>query len=402
MSGLAAPAKIPTASIDIDPFSEEYLSDPYPHHEILRNAGPVVWLPNRVVWVTGRYAEVKAALTDWESFCSGGGVGLANHFKEPPWRTPSILLETDPPKHDQARAVMMRVLSPVALRDLRERMTQEAETLVDRLLERDEIEGMAELAEAFVLKVFPDAVGLPLVGRHSLVAYGDMVFNGMGPRNALFHAAMTRLQDVLPWITQCCDKAVLSRNGFGAQIYRAAESGGLTEDEAALLVRSLLSAGVDTTVYALGNALFCFATHPEQWDWLREDSSRIRGAFEEVMRYEPMFQTFFRTTTREVVLGGTAIFAGEKVMVSIGAANRDPRHWERPDVFDATRRASGHLGFGTGLHACVGQMVARLEIEIMLTALARRVHRIEVAAPPRRMMHNVLRGFASLPLRLRQ
>jgi cytochrome P450 len=133
----------------------------------------------------------------------------------------------------------------------------------------------------------------------------------------------------------------------------------------------------------------------------RADPSLARGAFEEVVRYEAPVQTFFRTTTREVEVGGTAIPAGDKVLLFLGAANRDPRQWgEDAHRFDITRKATGHVGFGSGIHTCVGQMMARLEGEIVLTELARRVSTVDLAGTPVRQLSNTLRGLDSLPLHL--
>ncbi|MGY4449579.1 cytochrome P450 [Bradyrhizobium sp. i1.3.1] len=108
-------------------------------------------------------------------------------------------------------------------------------------------------------------------------------------------------------------------------------------------------------------------------------------------------QTFFRTTTREVELSGATIGEGEKVLMFLAAANRDPRRWDKPDSYDITRRSSGHVGFGSGIHMCVGQLVARLEGEVMLTALARRIAKIEITGEPKRRFNNTLRGLDSLP-----
>jgi 4-methoxybenzoate monooxygenase (O-demethylating) len=167
-----------------------------------------------------------------------------------------------------------------------------------------------------------------------------------------------------------------------------------------MLVRSFLSAGIDTTVYGLGNALHCFAGYPEQWAIVRANPQLIRGAFEEVLRFEAPVQTFFRTTTRPVEVAGVQLGEGEKVLLFLAAANRDPRRWDRPDTFDVTRRAAGHMTFGTGIHGCVGQAVARLETEAILTALASRVASFELTGEPEWRLNNTLRGFDTLPLRI--
>ena len=384
----------------VDPFSHAFLHDPYPHHEALREAGPVVWLEQYGIWTMARHEQVRDALTDYETYCSSAGVGLSDFRKEPPWRPPSIILEADPPLHTRTRAVLTRILSPGAIKVLRETFEREAEILVARLVESREFDGIADLAEAYPLKVFPDATGISEEGRENLLPYGSMVFNSFGPRNELFNAAMANAGPVRDWIMSKCSRAGLKPGGLGMQIFDAVDSGELSEDEAGMLVRSFLSAGIDTTVFGLGNALYCLARYPEQWQALRENPALIRGAFEEVLRFEAPVQSFFRTTTRPVEVSGIRLGEGEKVMLLFAAANRDPRRWDRPDAFDVKRRATGHMTFGTGIHGCVGQAVARLETEAILGALVRRAARIEMTAEPTRRLNNTLRGFDKLPLRV--
>jgi 4-methoxybenzoate monooxygenase (O-demethylating) len=384
----------------VDPFSHDFLYDPYPHHHALREAGPVVWLEQYGIWTMARHEQVRDALTDYETYCSSAGVGMSDFRKEPPWRPPSIILEADPPLHTRTRAVLTRILSPGAIKVLRETFEREAEILIARLVEQREFDGIAGLAEAYPLKVFPNAVGISDEGRENLLPYGSMVFNSFGPRNDLFNAAMANAGPVRDWIMSKCSRAALKPGGLGMQIFDAADSGELSEDEAGMLVRSFLSAGIDTTVYGLGNALYCLARYPAQWQALRENPALIRGAFEEVLRFEAPVQSFFRTTTRAIDVSGIRLGEGEKVLLLFAAANRDPRRWDRPDTFDVKRRATGHMTFGTGIHGCVGQAVARLETEAILGALLRRVASIEMIAEPTRRLNNTLRGFDTLPLRV--
>lgn len=387
-------------ALDVDPFCQEFLSDPYPYHETLRNAGPVVWLTRYGIYAVARHAEVHAVLSDWQTFCSSRGVGISDFAKEKPWRPPSLILEADPPLHTRTRGVLTRVLSPAALRALRATFEREAERLIEPLLDMRSFDAVTELTEKYPVKVFPDAVGLPEEGRENLLKYGAMVFNGFGPRNWLFDESMQEADQVRGWIMAMCQRDALSPSGFGAQIFEAADAGELSLEEAPVLVRSLLSAGVDTTVNGLGFALMCLAQNPDQYQLLRGDPKLARPGFDEVLRYASPVQTFFRTTTHEVELAGSKLGEGEKVLTFLAGANRDPRKWENPDRFDITRRATGHVAFGTGIHGCVGQAVARMEAEVVLTALARRVKSIELAGEPVIRLNNTLRGVASLPVRI--
>src|SRR3984885_13516576 len=225
----------------IDPFSHAFLSDPYPHHERLREAGPVVWLEQYGIWTMARHQEVRDGLTDWQTYCSSAGVGLSDFRKEPPWRPPSIILEADPPLHTRTRAVLTRIMSPAAINILRTTFEREAELLVARLVEQGEFDGIADLAEAYPLKVFPDAVGISEEGRENLLPYGSLVFNSFGPRNELFKKAMANSGPVRDWIMSKCSRAALAPDGLGMQIFAAVDAGELAEDEAGMLVRSFLS-----------------------------------------------------------------------------------------------------------------------------------------------------------------
>jgi cytochrome P450 len=385
---------------DVDPFSPEFLTDPYPAHAVLREAGPVVRLDRYGIWASARHAPVRAALHDPEAFCSSAGVGISDFRKEEPWRPPSLLLEADPPEHTRARRVVAGVLSAAAMRRLTETFMSAADALVARLAHGEPFDAMAELAVVYPLQVFSDAVGVAEDGREHLLRYARMVFNTFGPRNQLFLDAVADAAPTRDWIMQQCREERLRPGGMGAEIHARAAAEGYSPDEAAMLVRSFLSAGVDTTVHGLGNALWCLAGHPGQYAALRADPERARGAFEEVLRFEAPVQTFFRTTTRDVELDGVVLGPGEKVLLFLGAAGRDPRQWSDPDTFDITRRATGHVGFGFGIHACVGMAMARLEGEAVLAALARHVRAIEPAGEPRRMLNNTLRGLETLPLRL--
>lgn len=396
---MAQPARIP--SFDIDPFSTAYFDDPYPVQEQLREAGPVVWLSRYDICAVARYEQVRATLLDWRTFSSARGVGLGDFAKEAPWRPKSIVLETDPPLHDRTRRVLTKVLSAAAMSKLRTRFEIEADALVDALIERGDVDVVTDLAEAYPLAVFPDALGMARENRRFLLPYGDMVFNSFGPRNAFFENAVEHAQPVLEWLGKQIQRGALSAHGFGADIYAAADAGMLTPEEASLVVRSVVTAGVDTTVNSLTAAVHCLIRFPDQWQKLRADPSLARAAFEEAIRFESPVQTFFRTTTCQTAIAETSIGEGEKVLTFLGAANRDPRQWTNPERYEIDRPVAGHVGFGFGIHVCVGQLLARLEGEVLLSALARKVASIEPTAEPKRRYNNTLRGFASMPIALR-
>ncbi|MBR0706947.1 cytochrome P450 [Bradyrhizobium liaoningense] len=386
--------------ITLDPYSDEVMSNPYPYYQEIREAGPLVWMQKYGTYAVGRYASVMRVLTDHETFCSSAGVGLTNFHTETPWRKPSIILEVDRPEHTRTRKVFSRILSPRSLGRLRERFEQEAQAMVTRLVAQSVCDGVRDIAEAYPLKVFADAVGLPAEGREHLLPYGDMVFNAFGPQNDRFRDCLARLGPSIRWINEVCQRKNLSEGSFGAELYAAADAGEITHEEAGMLVRTMLSAGLDTTIFTIGNALACFARYPDQWAAVRHDPAIARQAIEEVLRYDSTFHSFYRTTTQPVTLEGVDLDKNQKILVLIASANRDASHWTAADTFDVHRKPASNLAFGTGIHGCAGQMIARLEAEIVLKALAAQVEVFEALGEPELHFNNTVRGYSSLRLRL--
>lgn len=210
-----------------------------------------------------------------------------------------------------------------------------------------------------------------------MLTYGNEIFNIFGPPNRLFNNALEKIPSAAAWVTEHCRRDALATGSIGQMIYEGAEAGDVSPDEASLLVGSLLSAGVDTTVSAIGNMLNLFAQNSDQWARLRSDPSLISHAFEEAIRMEGPVQTFFRTSAMATELSGVPIGDNEKLVLFLGAANRDPRRWDDPNKFNITRKPSGHLAWDNGVHRCVGMRIAQMEAEAILKAMLARIEFIE-------------------------
>jgi len=226
--------------------------------------------------------------------------------------------------------------------------------------------------------MLPTMLGMKERNKKNLIDYAAMVFNIVGPDNELKRAALAQEADVVPWIMKSCQRENLNDEGIGANIYKGVETGELTYDEAGMLVRSLLSAGTDTTVNGVAGAICCLAQNPEAYEKLKADPSLIRPCFEEVLRLSSPVHTFYRTSNGNHEVAGISIEEGTKIMCVLGAANLDPNKWDAPEEFRIDRRPVGHLAFGAGIHGCVGQNIARAEVAAVLTALIEMVDRIEI------------------------
>ncbi|MEM7271416.1 MAG: cytochrome P450, partial [Pseudomonadota bacterium] len=185
---------------DADPFSRDWIADRHANYADLREAGPVVRLSRYGVYWTGRWAEVKAALADDETFISGAGVGIDDLRSADSWRPKGNVLEADRPEHDATRGILNKVLSARAMRAFREAFSAKAEMIADQAVAAGEFDAVAMLGAAFPLSVFPDAMGIGKEGRGNLLLYSDMIFNAFGPRNDIFQETAAKAGPVVDWL----------------------------------------------------------------------------------------------------------------------------------------------------------------------------------------------------------
>ena len=390
--------------VDLDLFAHDYLTDPEPTWAALRDLAPVVWINESEGavgrYVLARYDEVKIGQSDWRRFTTAAGAGIFDIRRSDNYRPPSVIVEVDPPRHTEVRKAVNKVIAPATVRTWRERFEADAEVMVAPLIEAGRADGVHDLAEAFVCKVFPDSMGLE-INVEQAVAVGDLNFNGIGPKNQRFEEAAKKVEPFLQWWHSSLAGETIKPGGFGELLFKMEGAGEIEKGLASGLTRTFLRGGLDTTISSIGSALWLFAQHPEQWELLRARPELLRGSFDEVLRLESPIQTNFRTTTGPTELAGLPIEADRKIQLLLGAANRDPRRFSDPDRFDITRaNAATHVAFGTGIHACAGQLIARLEWDCIVKALAKHVKRIELDATPTHRINNALRTLADLPLRL--
>ena len=381
---------------DADPFSTAAVRNARAVDDALRELAPAVKLSRENITLLTRYEHVAAGLRDWKTFSS-----RSRPWHDPKSVRPELLLTDDPPKHTAVRAVIAEALAPKALASMGEAFRADAEALVLRLREKSgtPVDAMAEITRPFVYKVLPDLLGIPLAGRENLYAFGNMVWATLGPVNELFHEAMKDSGPVIEWVERCCSRENLTPGSLGMQMFLAADRGEIGPDEAKLLVGILLSAAADTTVMTLGNAIRAFALFPQQYQLVRTEPTLVRAAFEESLRWDSPSRLAGRITTEDVEIEGVVIPKGERCGLMFAAANRDPRRWSQPERFDVRRDNRGHLGWGQGIHACVGRVLAGLEADALLGAIARHISSFETAGEPEPWMTAIGHGPEKLPVR---
>jgi cytochrome P450 len=376
-------------------FTEDVRRNPYPLYNRLRAAGwPVMRDPNSGMTLAFSYDVVKRVLLDPERFSSAASLDGERPLD---W-----LIFKDPPRHTKLRAIIGRAFTPRSLASLEPRIAELSSGLLDAVIERGtgRMDVAADFAVPLPIMVIAEMIGIPLEDRPRFKKWSDgilaiaetMTGTPDEVRRAVdaFVATANEMSEYLPALIEARKSA--PRDDLLTRLVEAEVDGErLSFKELLGFAQLLLLAGSETTTNLIGNAMLCFAQHPDQLAKVRENPSLVPSAIEEVLRYRSPLQVVFRKTRHDVQLEGESIPAGKMVLVVVGAANRDPAAFDRPDEFDVARDPNPHLAFGHGIHFCLGAALARLEARVAVPDLLRRIgeFKLDEETPwePRRAFH---------------
>jgi cytochrome P450 len=386
-------SQVPTSDIDL--FSESSLGDPFPLYHKLRDAGPVVWLDQLGMFAATRFEIVQACLRDPQTFSSARGAVISEVING---LMHGSTIGSDDPDHQIHRFIVGRPLTPTAVRELTERVMAEAEAVVDRLVSKGQFDGVTELAWHLPLTIVSRFVGLPEAGRERMLVWGEAIANLAGPQNARAEASAPFLQEMGHYLATELQREKLAPGSWGAMLLDAADRGEIAAEKIPVLMADYLGPALDTTIGAIGNLLWRLSCDPSQWAALRADTSLIAPAILEGVRIDPPIHWFTRTVTQDTAMRGIELRRDTRVLLLYASANRDERKYPDPDRFDVRRNPRDHLGWGHGVHFCLGVHLAKLEMQAVLTALVRRVERLEPAGDPVKKINNGLHVFDHLPL----
>lgn len=382
------------ATSDIDLWSDENLSNPYPAYAQLRDQAAVVKLTRSNVWALTRYEPIRDALGDWATFSSEGAVGFNEGVNQALMGTS---LASDPPLHTSLRAALTENLTPRALRGMKDSIYQKADRIVSDLVAKGSFDGVQGLARELPLQVVVDLIGLKdEYVRSHILEWGSAAFNVLGPMNERTAMNFPLAGELYQWASKLSSDQ-LEEGSMGHGIFAAAERGEIPADSSSHIIHQYVAAGMDTTIATIGNALQLFGEHPDQYQLLRQDPTLIPAALNEVLRYCALMVAQGRRTTRDVEIDGTVIPQGAKVAILFGAGNHDPRHYENPQQFLIQRNPMDHLSFGYGVHSCAGQGLARLEIYAVFEALIKHVKSFRIGTPVRKI-NNASLALDKLPV----
>jgi cytochrome P450 len=416
-----------TAPVDLTDLDMWARGVPYAEFARLRREAPVAWFdepaPNSGFWSVHRYADIVSASRNVAEFSSARGVS----FEEPSdedMAARQTIIDMDPPEHTTLRKVMSGSFTQRAVAVYEHFVAELTERVLDTALgglngdgASGELDFVDAIAKEVPIRVLARIMGLPATGLDQFIDLGDRLISNTDPD----------VTDVV-WGRDDTDeyRNYPFRSPYGKQLWDlgrevvaqkirapgddllstllAAEVDGerLTERDLDNLFSIFVIAGNETTRIAIAQGVLAFCEHPEQWDRLRADPGLLTSATEEVLRWSCPTHFMRRTAAADTELGGAAIRAGDKVILWYVSGNRDEAEFAGPDVFDIGRAPNRHLSFGRGgPHLCIGVHLAKLEVRIVLAALAARVTRFELAGEPRRIRSNFTNGLRALPVRLK-
>jgi cytochrome P450 len=381
---------------EVDPFEDEVILNSLEVMTRELGPAPILWLEKYGLYATGRYDITQTMLKDWKSFTN-----TIKPFGNRDYIQP-MMVQEDPPDHTAHRNEMMKMFSPVALRGYEEYFNQQAEIMADEIVAKGEVEAIQDIASRFVLKVFPDILGVSeSMDRQMLLPWAELAFNSTVPGSRLYKENLERAGHTIEWFKGEMQREKVDPEKMLGQIYRMGDDGRLTPEEAATMVIVVFSAGFDTSILAIGNGLKYLAENPDQWDMIRENPRLVRTAFEETIRMDPPSRLLGRGVNEDMEFHGVQLKKGDRIATFLGVANRDPSAWDDPDAFKVDRkRVMGHTSFGFGIHTCAGQALARMEFAAIVGALAKRVKRLEINVECIRKLNNQSCGWDSVPLKL--
>ncbi|WP_328856650.1 cytochrome P450 [Williamsia herbipolensis] len=378
--------------MDTDLYGSDALVNPQPIYRQIRDAGTVVWLSKHKTWAMGRFDDVRNALRDDVTFRSGAGVAvspLTNLLGR------NTVLSSDDDTHSVRRRILMQSLVSRAIRPSLPILHDEAVATVERVLERDSFDGIADFASRLPLAAVADLVGVR-VEPHQLLTWGAGTFDVLGPINR-------RALDALPtalglfFYTVRLRRSQITPDGWASTVLDAADRGEISKTVARNMIIDFVAPSLDTTILATGQLLWSLGQNPQVFEQLKVEPDLIPTAVVEAVRLSSPIRGFTRRVAHDTDIDGVRMKAGDRVVLLYAAANMDERHFDEPETFSLHRRGS-NLGWGHGMHTCVGMQLSKLEMQTLLQVLITRVKTIEVSDPVP-LSNNCLQGFDSFKAR---
>jgi cytochrome P450 len=389
-----------------DPNSIEFFDDPFPTYARLRDEAPVYHNPEVGFWALSRYQDVFDASMNWQVFTTTHGSTLAD-LQNPDYQPGGMILNTDPPFHDRLRQLVNRAFTPKGVERMDRVVRDVIETTIAQLDGRDSFDVVAEYTAIFPNEIISTILGVPPEARPDVRRWtDDILYREEGNPAMVEKSVQAYMAQLNYYIELVAEKRAHPADDMITMLTEAeidTDGGGrtrLTDLEIAQFSFILGAAGTETVTKLVGNAIVLFHRHHEQLQLVLDDPSRIPGAVEETLRYWAPSHLQGRFTTTDVTLHGVTIPKDQPVFLITGSANRDPRAYDDPDRFDISRtNVPAPLGFGRGVHFCVGAALARTESRIAIEEFLARWPRFDVDEDGLRRVHMAnVAGYSNVPV----
>lgn len=394
---------VTTAMVSFSPYDYRIHEDPYPVYARLRAEAPVYRNDEHDFWALSRHADVAAAFRDPSRFSSANGVSLDPSAWGPYAHKTMSFLALDPPRHTRMRALVSKGFTPRRVRELEYRIRELSSFYLEAAIGQGSFDFVADFAGLLPMDVISELVGVPPADRAELRRLADTVVHR---EDGLFDVPQAGMEAALTlagyYAGMIADRRARPSGDLTSALLTAEIDGDrLTDDEVTGFLFLMVVAGNETTTKLLANAAYWGWRNPAELAKPMNDPARIPDWIEETLRYDASSQVIARTVAEDYTAHGQVIAAGQRLLLLIGAANRDPATFPRPDEFDLDRDTSALISFGAGRHYCLGANLARLEAQVALAEFTRRVSAYEIEVARAQRVHSVnVRGFAALPMRL--
>jgi cytochrome P450 len=393
--------------VEFDPFSADYFDDPTETYRRLRDEAPIYFSEKYGFYALSRFADVVAAHRDWKGFSSANGIELSTLTRDPELvRSLGMIIMMDPPEHDRFRTLVSRVFTPKAVTALEPMVREVITHYLDQLTERDTFDAVQDFTAPFPVEIIARMLGVPEGERQQIREWLDLsLHREPGEMDPTPEGTVALLETVAFFQELTAEKR---RNPGDDMLTRLTQvtverddgtETQLTDEEIAGFAGLLGGAGAETVTKLVGNAVVLFDANPDQWRRVVADHSLIPGAVEEILRLLPPSQYQGRFSKEERQLESGTVPQGHPVLLLTGAATRDERAFEHPDDFVIDRPPSIAIGFGHGVHSCLGAALARMESRIAIEQLATRWDRLEVDVDGLRRVHmSNVAGYKNVPV----
>ncbi|AFM18346.1 cytochrome P450 [Mycolicibacterium chubuense NBB4] len=395
-----------SAELVFDPFSEEFFNGPWEIYRRMREEAPVYYNADYDFYALSRHEDVAAAFKDFQTYSSAYGLDLATVKADEPLPVKMIII-MDPPEHRQMRSLVNKVFTPRAIGNLKPMVAATIDRYISRV-DPERFDVVGDFSALFPVEVITEMLGVPQDDRQKVRQWVDTSLHREPGQIEMSDEGMQAVAELMGLYYNIIQerRAEPSDDMFSrliaAEVEREdGEKESLDDFEIAGFATLLGGAGAETVTKLVGNAAVTFARFPDQWQKLLEDRSKIPAAVEELLRYEAPNQYNVRRSMREVRLHGVTIPAGKPVFLLGGSANRDPEAFTDADVFDIDRdrTEAQNLGFGYGVHSCLGAALARMESAIALERLLDFMPRYEVLWDRcERVAAQNVAGWSSVPV----